>query len=261
MDKEKPRLSRLTAIVTQLQSKRIVTAKEIAEKHNVSIRTVYRDIRTLEKSGIPITTEEGKGYTIVEGYRLPPVMFTEEEANALIMVEHLILKNKDKSLSDQYQSAMTKIKSILQLNQQEKNELLDQRIQVRNNKENEKSSSFLIQLQTNITNFQRIRIQYISIDNQETEREIEPFALYTTQDNWILIAYCRMRSDFRAFRLDRIQKLIVTSEKFSPHKITLEDYFEECRKKYCCTPDTPLTQGQSNFALNQKKIKNAISKN
>ena len=61
MDKEKPRLARLTAILTQLQSKRIVTAKDIAEKHNVSIRTVYRDIRTLEKSGIPVVTEKGKG--------------------------------------------------------------------------------------------------------------------------------------------------------------------------------------------------------
>lgn len=87
MAEDKPRLIRLTAILTQLQSKRIVTAKDIAEKHNISIRTVYRDIRTLEQSGIPIITEEGKGYTLMEGYRLPPVLFTEEEANALITAE------------------------------------------------------------------------------------------------------------------------------------------------------------------------------
>ncbi|MEL7062687.1 MAG: HTH domain-containing protein, partial [Bacteroidota bacterium] len=80
---EKPRLSRLTAILTQLQSKRLVTAKALAERHNVSIRTIYRDIRTLEQSGIPIVTEEGKGYSIMEGYHLPPVVFTEDEANAL----------------------------------------------------------------------------------------------------------------------------------------------------------------------------------
>lgn len=143
MEKEKPRLAKLTAILTQLQSKRIVTARNIAEKHNVSIRTVYRDIRTLEKSGIPIVTEEGKGYTIMEGYKLPPVMFTEEEANALIMSEHLILKNKDKSLSDQYQNTITKIKSILRLSQKEKNELLDQRIQVRNNKKTRRQVTLL----------------------------------------------------------------------------------------------------------------------
>ena len=70
---EKPRLSRLTAILTQLQSKQILTAREIAEKHNVSVRTIYRDIRTLENSGIPIVTEEGNGYSIKSGFNLPPI--------------------------------------------------------------------------------------------------------------------------------------------------------------------------------------------
>lgn len=74
MEKEKPRLARLTAILTQLQSKRMVTAGELAERHDVSIRTIYRDVRTLEKSGIPILTEEGKGYRIMDGYKMAPVM-------------------------------------------------------------------------------------------------------------------------------------------------------------------------------------------
>lgn len=111
MAKDKPRLARLTAIITQLQSKRIVTARDIAEKYDISIRTVYRDIRTLEESGIPIVTEEGKGYSIMEGYKLPPVMFTEEEANALITAEQLLLKNKEQSLVEHYKSAVTKISS------------------------------------------------------------------------------------------------------------------------------------------------------
>ena len=81
MEEEKPRISRLTAIITQLQSKRIVTANTLAERHNVSVRTIYRDIRTLERSGIPRLTDEGKGYSIMEGYHLPPVLFSEEEAN------------------------------------------------------------------------------------------------------------------------------------------------------------------------------------
>ena len=97
-DKEKPRLSRLTAIITQLQSKKLVTASYLAEKHEVSVRTIYRDIRTLEQSGIPIITEEGKGYSIMEGYHLPPVLFTEDEANALITIEQLLLKTKDAAL-------------------------------------------------------------------------------------------------------------------------------------------------------------------
>ena len=139
MAEDKPRLVRLTAILTQLQSKRIVTAKDVAEKHNVSIRTVYRDIRTLEKSGIPIVTEEGKGYSIMKGYKLPPVMFTQGEANAIITAEQLIRKNKDQSLIEHYENAVTKIKSVLNYNQKEKAELLTSRIQVRNNRENEKT--------------------------------------------------------------------------------------------------------------------------
>jgi predicted DNA-binding transcriptional regulator YafY len=261
MPEDKPRLARLTAILTQLQSKRIVTAKDIADKHNVSIRTVYRDIRTLEQSGIPIVTEEGKGYSIMEGYRLPPVMFTEEEANALIMAEYLILKNKDQSLVDQYQNAIGKIKSVLKHTQKAKTEFLAQRIQIRNNKTNEKTSNFLIQLQSYIANYQTVQLDYLSLDNQRTQRKIEPFALYTTQDNWILIAFCRMRNDFRAFRLDCIQQLSKTKEYFEPHKITLEQYFEECRKKCKSTPDIPLSQDQSNFAINQKKMNYAKIRN
>lgn len=240
MAEDKPRLTRLTTILTQLQSKQIVTAKEIAEKHNVSIRTVYRDIRTLEQSGIPVITEEGKGYSIMKGYKLPPVMFSEEEANALITAEHLILKNKDQSLSDHYQNAITKIKSILRLSQKSKTEFLANRIQIRDNKNNDKTSNYLIQLQSTIANFQVVKLNYFSLENKQSERYIEPFALYTTNNNWILIAFCRKRKDFRAFRLDRIQSLIVTQEHFEPHGMTLEQYLEECRKKWKDTPDILL---------------------
>lgn len=89
------RVSRLTAILTQLQTQRLLTATYLAEKFNVSVRTIYRDMRALEESGVPIIAEEGKGYSLMEGYRIPPVMFTEAQANALIIAEQLVLKNKD----------------------------------------------------------------------------------------------------------------------------------------------------------------------
>ena len=76
-EKEISRLARITSIATMLKSKRIVTAADIAGKSGISIRTVYRDIRTLESSGVPVITIEGKGYSIMEGYTLPPLMFTE----------------------------------------------------------------------------------------------------------------------------------------------------------------------------------------
>ncbi len=254
MTEGKPRLARLSAIITQLQSKKIVTAKDIADKHGVSIRTVYRDIRTLEKSGIPIITEEGKGYSIMEGYKIPPIMFTEEEAMALITAEQLLQKNKDKSLSTSYESAITKIKSVLRYNQKTKTEFLTSRLQIRDNHKKEKTSQYLIQLQSNIANFRVIEIDYLSLNNYRTERKIEPFALYTTKENWILIAFCREKEDFRAFRLDCIQSLKVTDEVFEPHKITLEQYLENCRKKWKSTPDIPLSQGQSTFASNQNNF-------
>ena len=89
-DNDTKRLSRLTAILTQLQTKRLLTSTILAEKFNVSVRTIYRDIRALEQAGVPILTDEGKGYYLMEGYKIPPVMFTEKQANALILAEQLI---------------------------------------------------------------------------------------------------------------------------------------------------------------------------
>lgn len=241
---EKPRLARLTAILTQLQSKRILTAREISERHQVSIRTVYRDIRTLESSGIPIITEEGKGYSLMEGFNLPPVMFTEEEAHALITAEQLILKNKDHSFTKQYQNAVSKIKSILRHSQKEKANLLSQKIYFRQNIENQKSSEYLMIIQSAIADSKLIEMEYLSLQNKETKRCVEPFALYSTQDNWLLIAVCRLRKDFRAFRLDQIQNLQVINEPFEPQKITLQEYFEICRKKSRLKTDKPFSETQ-----------------
>ncbi len=239
--KEKPRIARLTAILTQLQSKRILTAREIANKHQVSIRTIYRDIRTLEKSGIPIITEEGKGYSLMQGYMIPPVMFTEKEANALVTAEKLILKNKDKSFTEEYQNTVSKIKSILRNSQKEKIEFLFDRVIFRNNSKNKKTSNYLMNIQSAIANFNLLEIKYNSLKGVDINRVIEPFALYSTQENWLLIAICRLRNDFRVFRLDHIKNLIVKNQVFEPQKITLQEYFEICKEKYLNTPDTPLS--------------------
>nr|WP_299170432.1 YafY family protein [uncultured Allomuricauda sp.] len=222
---EKPRLSRLTAILTQLQSSRIVTAKTLAEKHKVSVRTIYRDIRTLEKSGVPIITEEGKGYSMMEGYQLPPVMFTEDEANALITAEQLILKNKDASLVQHYSEAILKIKALLKGSQKDKASLLTERIYFTDNYLNQRTSNYLMRLQSALTNFQVLNIDYLSLDQKFSNRNIEPFALYSTEEKWLLIAYCRLREAFRMFRIDHIQKITNTYEQFESHNMTLEEYY------------------------------------
>ena len=121
------RISRLTAILTQLQTKRRLTATSLSEKFGVSRRTIYRDIKALEKAGVPILTVEGKGYTLMEGYRIPPIMLTEKQANALILAEQLVLKNKDASFVKDYSEAIDKIKSILRYTTKDKANLLADR--------------------------------------------------------------------------------------------------------------------------------------
>jgi predicted DNA-binding transcriptional regulator YafY len=225
-DNDTKRLSRLTAILTQLQAKRLLTASALADKFSVSIRTIYRDIRALEQAGVPILTEDGKGYTLMEGYRIPPVLFTENEANALILAEQLVLKNKDASFVKDYSEAIDKIKAVLGHNVKDKANLLAERTRFSQNINRERNSNNLSELQFALTNFCLTRIQYTNETNKATSRLIEPFAILSAQENWLLVAWCRLRNEFRFFRLDRIKKLQILTEKFIPHKMTLQEYFD-----------------------------------
>lgn len=223
------RLSRLTAIITQLQTKRLITSTELSKKFSVSIRTIYRDIKALEQSGIPILMEDGKGYSLMEGYKIPPIMFTEREANALIIAEQLLLKNKDTSFAKEYSEAISKIKAVLNHSIKDKANLLTERTRFSENN-SETSSSHLSELQFALTNFYLTKIEYTNDANETTNRFIEPFALLSTQANWLLVAKCRLRNDFRFFRLDRIKNLKIQTEKFNPHNITLQEYFDNFHK-------------------------------
>lgn len=240
---KKTRLVRLTEIQILLQSKRLITARVIAEKYGISIRTVYRDIQTLQQSGMPIINVEGKGYQLMEGYTLPPIMFTQKEANALITAQQFIASNKDQSFVQHHQEAITKIQAILQSSQKEKTALLQDRIQVRINQEYVKTSNNLMTIQTAIGNARVLHIEYLSLEEVKTKRNIEPFALYNTQNNWVLIAFCQLRKALRAFRLDRIQRLFETSDRFEPLDMTLQEYLQKCAatRSQDNTPDTPLT--------------------
>jgi predicted DNA-binding transcriptional regulator YafY len=220
------RLSRLTAILIQLQTKRILTATVLANKFSVSSRTIYRDIRTLEQAGVPILTAEGRGYTLMEGYRIPPVMFTESEASALIIAEQLVLKNKDASLVKDYLDAIEKIKAVLKDSLKDKADLLAKRTQFRQNSNRERTSNNLSDLQFALTNFYLTKIEYTNEAKKTTSRLIEPFALLGTQESWLLVAWCRLRDSFRFFRLDRIKKLDILTEKFTHHSMTLQEYFD-----------------------------------
>ncbi len=181
------RLSRLTAILTQLQTKRILTAKNLSEKFEVSIRTIYRDIRALEQSGIPIITEEGKGYTLMDGYKIPPIMFTEKEAYALILAQQLVLKNKDSSFINDYLLAIDKIKAVLNFNTKEKANLLSDRIQFSQNFNNERNSNVLSELQFALTNFCVAKIDYINEFGVRTLIQYKQLKLNNQRELYIVL--------------------------------------------------------------------------
>lgn len=226
-DNDTNRLSRLTAILTQLQTKRLTTATSLASKFNVSVRTIYRDIKALDQAGIPIVTEDGKGYTLMDGYRIPPVIFSESQANALILAEQLVLKNKDASFIKDYTEAIDKVKAVLRQSEKDKVNLLSDRTRFEQNINRERNSNNISQLQSALTNFYLTKIEYTNEQNESTGRIIEPFALLSTNENWLLIAWCRLRNEFRYFRLDRITKIEVLTEKFEQHKMTLQEYFDK----------------------------------
>lgn len=227
-DNQTTRLSRLTAILTMLLSKRLLTATEVAKKFNISVRTVYRDIRALEAAGVPVVTEEGKGYQIMEGYKLPPVMFTEREAYALITSEQIILCNKDASLIEEFSSAVTKIKTVLKSASKQKVELLSDRMYIGKNFVHQITTRSLLDIQMALTNFQLVKIAYTNLNGASSERILEPYSLYhNAQEDWTLVAYCRARKDFRSFRLDRMSRIEVLAEQFPPHQMTMKQYVEK----------------------------------
>ena len=221
------RLTRVTAILIQLQSKRIVTAKEIAERFEVSLRTIYRDIKTLQDAGVPIGSENGVGYFIVDGYRLPPISITEEEANSLIVSEALLNKQGDKSIAKNFNSLLIKIKATLKNFQKDNVELLSTRTRTFN-KGDVLESNGLSDVQLAIASKKQLKITYNSLYKEEfTTRKIEPQAIYFTNNVWIMIAFCHLRNELREFRLDRIIELAPTLEPFN--KLTsfnLQAYFE-----------------------------------
>ncbi|WP_461053596.1 helix-turn-helix transcriptional regulator [Spirosoma arcticum] len=233
MDIETKRISRLTAILTQLQSRRLVKAPALADKFGVSVRTIYRDIKTLEQAGVPIVLEDGKGYSLMDGYRIPPVMFTESEANALLTAELIIQSSKDTSLIAEFTAAVAKIRAVIPKNVRNKAETLGQKMAVTNTYiDRSPKSKYLLEIQKALVDYLVLQIDYTSKEGVKTQRSLEPFALYSSQNNdWILVAFCRLRQDFRSFSLTSIDRLLTTTEHFEPQKMTFVQYRERIDEK------------------------------
>ena len=222
-------LSRLISILTLLKSKRLLTATELSKKYNVSVRTIYRDIRKLEEAGIPVFTIEGRGYSLMDNYTVAPVQFSEKQANALITAQHIVNQSKDVSFVNDFNDALIKIKSVFKSAIQEKSESLSDKIHVFNWEYEEFSSNVLAEIQLATTNFNYVEINYQKADDPTISfRKIEPCAMYSTNHKWILIAWCHLRIEYRAFRIDRIKHFKILEEQFEDRKFNIQDYFATC---------------------------------
>jgi predicted DNA-binding transcriptional regulator YafY len=221
-------LPRLISILTLLKSKRLLTATELSERFDVSVRTIYRDIRKLEEAGVPVITIEGKGYSLLDGYSVAPVQFTEKEANALITAQSLVKHTQDESFISNFDDAMIKIKSVFKTSILETSERLNSKIHVFQNNWEDLSSNALSEIQLAITHLKFMEINYQKANDPEVSfRKIEPYTLISSNRKWILIAWCYLRENYRSFRVDRIRHFKVLHEQFDDRNFVLQEYFKQ----------------------------------
>jgi predicted DNA-binding transcriptional regulator YafY len=229
------RIERISAILIQLQSKNCVTAQEIADRFGISLRTVYRDMRSLEESGVPLFGEAGVGYSLVEGYKLPPVQFTLEEATAFLTAEKLVEKFIDRSMKEGYKSAMYKVRAVMRKSDKVYLETIDDNIQVlttSNKGESKEGQDYLYLITRAIADKRLMLLHYISLgDLKLSVRNIEPVGVFLQSGKWYIIAYCRLRKDYRTFRIDRIKDLVLLDTVFEKTHPTLKKFLKEVSHK------------------------------
>ena len=228
------RIDRLHAILTHLQSKKKVTAQEMADRFNISLRTVYRDVKALDESGVPVIGEAGSGYTIMEGYRLPPVMFTQEEASALLLGAKLAEQFTDGTVRRHFHAALFKIKAVLRSPDKEYVESLTEHIEIlsRYSPDSDSPQQYLSLLQQAIVHRKIVQLHYRSNMKEEvTRRGVEPIGLLHYGSAWHLIGWCHLRNDYRDFRLSRMLGIILQDQTFDPSAHpSIQEYIAQIRK-------------------------------
>jgi len=218
------RLDRLTALISHLQSRRFTAVDHLIERFEVSERTIYRDLKSLEEAGIPIGYEKDRGYYILDSYFLPPVAFTVEEAEAIVLVEQLAKKYTDSETLSHFSSALEKIRNKLKNYQLDEMENLQSKVQVYINPDFEQK--FLPLARQACSNRLVLKLVYHDFNGKETVRLIEPIGITFYSQSWHLIAFCRLRNDYRDFSLLRVQSLTKTGETFPEGRQSLEEYIK-----------------------------------
>ncbi|MEO6611878.1 MAG: YafY family protein [Chitinophagaceae bacterium] len=227
------RIDRLLGILTLLQSKKYVTAEKIAGKFSISIRTVYRDIKALVELGIPVSFESPRGYFVVQGYFLPPVSFSSEEANALLLTESLVYGFADKSIQNHYSNALNKIKAVMRSTQKENLDKLTGSIRLQMHPNLTLDFEYMSLLQNSIVAKTILEIEYKDNKEQVTSRQLEPVGLIFYAFNWHLIGWCHTRKDYRDFKIARITRLRDTCLPFQKTShIELSEYMKSLPVNY-----------------------------
>jgi len=230
------RSDRLIAIILLFQRNRFMRAQDIAAHFETSVRTIYRDLRALEEAGVPLSAEAGVGYSLVKGYHLPPVMFTHAEASALAIGEKFVENLTDLSLKNRIQSALLKIYAVMPRDKQHFLDMLQSRTEIISPVATTplEEDNRIERLHVAIADNKVVKIAYFAQYNkQHTTRKIEPLGLIYYVNAWHLIAWCRLRGDYRNFRLERINALTVLDVEFRPHTdFSLPQYIRSARETH-----------------------------
>lgn len=227
------RTDRLVAMVMHLQGRRVVRASELAAHFEVTERTIYRDIAALSEAGVPISGEAGVGYSLMKGYQLPPVMFTAEEASALFVGGELVKQFTDASLHGPMGSALEKLRAVLPRDRQDHVERLVSRTLVlgRPGRAAPETAAqrWLATVQQGVVLRRLLRMAYHGREREEeTQRDVEPHGIVFYGGAWYLVAWCRLRQDYRHFRIDRIRRLELLPTGFAPREnFSLERHMQE----------------------------------
>jgi predicted DNA-binding transcriptional regulator YafY len=220
------RADRLFQIVQQLRGGRLVTARMLSEKLEVSERTIYRDVADLMASGVPIDGEAGVGYILRSGFDLPPLMFTRDELAALTLGARFVKAWGGPRLALAAEEALVKIEAVLP--DGEKRVVADTNLFAVGYSLPDAVREVVDQLDVAIRERRRVHVVYEALDGESTERDLRPLGLYHWGKVWTLAAWCELREDFRNFRADRITEIADCGDTFrdEPGR-TLRDFLRQ----------------------------------
>ncbi len=206
------RADRLFDIIEYLRRhRRVVTGRELAERMEVSVRTIYRDIADLQASRVPIDGEAGLGYLLREGYDLPPLMFNEEEAEALALGARIVSTWGDAELADAAKAVLAKLRAVLPRELKVQFDALG--VMAPPAHYQEEVSIDLARVRRAVRSRRKVRFSYADKEGKASKRTISPLSLSFYGAVWTIPGWCDLRQNFRVFRADRMADLEVLDER------------------------------------------------